>query len=423
MNKKYLFILLLSSISFGQDLFSKGYYVNQNNIKNEGFILDTNPYNNPDQIKFKKSLSDKPIDISLENLKEFKIDNDYKYIRYTVNYDFDRVVNKNNELQIYGKDPSLVNKTVLLKTLVEGNVSLYSAIIQDVVFFYIKDRNDEFPILLVYRKYNLGSSFEENNNFRKQLYDKLKSENLLINDFFKISYNEKELIKIFEKANKQDSSFVDQQINEEKHKNKFYYKVFSGLSSFSFPVQYRTEFNLSPSKKEITLPIIGAEFSQVLGINSKRSELFCRVFYQKGKTDSNYKSIVYSPTLNAGSITEYTFTSEFSIINFSAGYRYAFVNGIKHKFLVDGAIGFSSVLNGDFTLDYTIQYTGNNNQQPSELKLSSALFFNLGIGYVFNNKYGVNIEYSTPKDFLNRYSDLNGSFSNFNLIFTYTLND
>jgi hypothetical protein len=230
------------------------------------------------------------------------------------------------------------------------------------------------------------------------------------------------LVKVFNKANNQTNSLVEQNVSAEKGKSKFYYKIIAGVSSFMSNYDYNNVYKLKPSEVTFTNPIIGVEFSNVFGINSKRSELFGRLIYQNAKTESNYYS-----SANTSYNVEYTLNSKFSSINLSAGYRYAFVKTGKSKITVDGSIGVTSLLNGDIKIDYVLTYTGANpNPAVSEEylldKFSTNIFFNIGAGYVFDDKYGVNIEYSLPKNYLSKYVDLSGGYSNFNLIFTYTLN-
>ncbi|MGL2964832.1 hypothetical protein ACSVH2_13500 [Flavobacterium sp. RSB2_4_14] len=417
-----LVILLISILSYSQKSFVKGYYIDQANNKKEGFIEDTNPYNNPEKIYFKTSLEDKYSEISIDNIIEFKVNENYKYVKYTVDYDYDQVVNS-NEIKIFGKEPNLKQKVVLLKVLVEGNVSLYKAIIDDEIFFYVKNSNDVNPKLLVHRKYNNDKSIVENNDFRKMLYDELKSDKLLFNDFLDIDYKENELSAIFIKANTENNSLVEQNVATEKWKNKLYFKILAGVSSYKSPYVYKNVYELTPTNVSFNDPMIGVEFSNVFGVNSKRSELFARLFYQMVKTQSNYFAVG-----NGGFNVEYFFKSDFSSINLTTGYRYAIIKKGKNKLCIDGSVGISEVINGDFKIDYLVTYTGPDPiPSPAETYVfdvvSTILYYNIGVGYVFNDKFGLNLEYSSNKNYLNKYSNLSGSFSNFNLIFSYTLNN
>jgi hypothetical protein len=422
MNKLFvLFLALFSVTSQSQDNFAAGYYIDQYNKKHEGFIEDTNPYNNPEKIYFKPSIDDKINEISIENINEFKITSDYKYVKFKVDYDIDQVVNK-SEFDVYGKDPNLKQKTVLLKVLVEGKAILYKAIIDDCVFFYMKNDTNEIPKLLIHRKYNRSNSISENNDFRKQLYDDLKSETLPISEFLNLNFNESDLENVFKKANNQNNSLVEQNVDAKKRKNKLYYKIFAGISSFSAPYSILGVIDLEPSKRSFTNPIIGAEFSNILGVNSGRSELFLRIFYQKVSAESSYLD-----KTSTGFTREFNLNFDYSTINVTAGYRYAFYKSGRNKFFLDGSFGVSKVLNSNITLNREtvfIQPNPNPDFSSSETydKFQLNGFFNFGLGYVFNNKYSINFEYSLPKNILNRYVDFSGGVSNFNLFFTYTLN-
>jgi hypothetical protein len=237
-----------------------------------------------------------------------------------------------------------------------------------------------------------------------------------------VDYKENELSAIFIRANTENNSLVEQNVSTEKWKNKLYYKIIAGVSLYKSPYVYNGDYKLTPTNVSFNDPMIGVEFSNVFGVNSKRSEIFARLFYQMVKTESNYFA-----EGNGGFNIEYFFKSDFSSINLTTGYRYAIIKKGKNKLCIDGSVGFSKVLNGDFTIDYLVTYTGPNPiPSPTDTYvydvLSPILFYNIGVGYVFNNKYGINLEYSSNKNYLNKYTNLNGAFSNFNLIFTYTLN-
>lgn len=423
MKNYYCFAFLLTSIFvFSQKTFSPAYYIDQNNIKKEGFIEDTNPYNSPTKINFKTSVDTQSSEVTIENIKEYKINTDYKFIKYKVDYDYDQIINK-DELSIFGVEPNLKQKEILLKLLVEGKVSLYKAIIDDTVFFYVKDENDINPKLLIHRKYNLDNSIKENNGFRKELFEKMKSEKFIAKDFLNINYEEKELLSLFRRFNVNDNSLVEQNVDLKRGQNKFYYKVFGGLSLFHVTFTYNNFYDLE-SSNSFTNPTIGFEFSNVLGINSYRSEIFGRLFYQKVSIQSSYYSLS-----DNGFLTDIKLNSDFSSLNLIAGYRYALIKIGNNKLCIDGSVGVSSILSGDFLFDYNLIYTQSNPIQIVTTRKTNfddsslSLFFNIGVGYVLNNKYAINLEYSTPKKYLSNYfTSSNGGFSNLNLIFTYTLN-
>ena len=414
-------LLFFSVIAFGQDNFVSGYYIDQNNIKIEGFIEDVNSSNNPESITFKTALDDKSIVIPIANIKEFKVSSNFKHIKYIVKYDYAQVMNK-SEINIYGKELDLRKKTVLAKVIVEGETSFLKVVISDISFFYIKNSNDENPRLLKYRKYNDNNTIRENNEFRKQLYDELKSDKLVMANFLNLKYREADLAPIFKDVNVDNNTLVEQNISVEKYKNKFNFKIIAGLSSAYATYDFKG-VTMKPVDITYTNPMFGFEISTIFGTDSKRSEFFGRVFYQNLKSKANYYAEQNAFIIDY--TTAYTMNSDISTLNLSGGYRYAIFQKGKNKVTIDGSIGYSSVLSGDAVIDYLVTYTGPNPSPPVEKTtpfdtFASTLFFNVGCGYVFDNKYGVTLEYSPQKNYLDQYVILEGGYSNFNLIFTYT---
>ncbi|MEM0542061.1 hypothetical protein WFZ85_05505 [Flavobacterium sp. j3] len=409
-----LFFLVVPFFVFSQKKFSPGYYIDQNNVKNEGFIEDRVPSNNPVRIFFKTSFDSPSGEVLIANIKEFKISSDYKYVRYDVEYDYDQTAER-DALTIFGAEPNLKSKSVLLKVLVEGKISLYKATIDDEVFYYIKGENDVKPELLVYRKYNLENKIRENNAYRKTLFEKMESDIISMNDVFKLKYDEKSLVPVFIKYNKNNNSLVEQNIDINREKNKFYYKVLIGTSSFTSTYGFNNRFDLK-SDNNFVNPMIGFELSNVLGTNSKRAEIFGRLFYQQASIFSEFTTTppFFFPDIDM--------SSNFSSLNLSAGYRHAFFKTERNKFFVDGSMGLSSIINGEVNIK-----TFNRDQiligEGIIEDFSLQLFFTVGCGYTMNNRYSINLEYSFPKNYLNQYGPLqNGGFSSLNLIFTYTLN-
>lgn len=420
MNKFYLILLLLSSFSFSQKIFSPGYYIDNNGQKKVGFIEDNNPYNNPEKIAFKTSLESKSSIILLDEIREYKIDNDYKYVRYLIDYDQDQVTNANPVHRI-GKEPKLANKQVLLRVLVEGNASLYQAIINDCIFFFVQHGKVDMPQLLVHRKYNSNNVIAENNEFRKLLYERLKTDKTDIKDFFDIEYNQYDLVDFFRKLNKADNSLIQQNVTTERNKNKINYKILTGTTALSVDYKFGSLVNMKSTGTTFINPIIGCEVSNLLGMSSKRSEFFGRLFFQKNQTKADQTFIT------PGYVRTYTFEAEYSAINLNLGYRYALLKQKHSKICLDGSIGISNIVTDNFVIKDVITYTGENPPDPTGAqydfyRLRPVIYFNVGLGYVLDEKYALYIEYSTPKNYLEKYVELDGQLSGINVLLTYNLN-
>jgi hypothetical protein len=415
-----LFCLFFSIVSFSQNNFNSGYYIDKNNNKITGFIEDTNPYISPEKINFKSSLDGESVVILIESIKEFKIDSDYKFVNYNVDYDYDQVF-ISSEINTLGKEPNIKSKNILLKVLVEGKANLYKAIIDEKVFFYIKNNSDIKPRLLIHRKYNLDDVIQENNEFRRQLYDEMNSETMPFESFLKLDYDEKDLVKIFDKYNRLNNSLIDNKVNLDKYKNKFFYKIFAGTSAYSASYSILNQLKLSQTESSIFNPIIGFELSNILNLNRNRSEIFGRIFYQKVAAKTSYYE-----NSNPNYTRNIALDFDINTINLSAGYRYGFYKTQKSKLFVDASLGLLKSLNSTIKLTEIVDFipSSPNVDVNDSLTYSGAdakLFLNFGIGYSFNNRYSINFEYSRAQDYLNE-SAISGGISSFNVFFTYSLN-
>ena len=416
-----LFAFILSSTVFSQKTFSPGYYISQSGQKVLGFIEDKNPYNNPEKIVFKPSLESDAVELLLSNISEYQIEGDFKYVKYFVQYDIDQVINK-DPINRLTKDPKLQEKDMLLRVLVEGTATLYQAVINDCVFYYIKTKEDLVPQLLIFRQYKFDYKIVENNEFRKQLYEKLRNDSTQIKEFYTVKYQQEELVELFKDINKKDSSLVLQNVSEERSKNKFYYKILTGTSSLEMSYRYMVSGDMKPKGSAIFNPILGVEVSNVLGLTTKRSEIFGRFFYQK-------------LTVASEQVTEYAnykrtlrLEADLSTLNASLGYRYAFLKKVKSKLVLDSSVGISTVVGGTNELIDRYVYSGSNPPNPTSQRQNfdvmkrPDLIVTLGVGYIFKEKYSFHFELSAPKDYLSKYRSFLGQINCFNLLFSYNLN-
>lgn len=419
-NFTLFFVCLLTSTVFAQKTFSPGYYINQLGQKVVGFIEDKNPYNNPEKIVFKASLESEAVEIAMLNISEYKIDEDFKYVKYFVQYDIDQVINK-DPINRLTKDPKLQEKDMLLRVLVEGTATLYQAVINDCVFYYIKTKEDLVPQLLIFRKYKFDYKIVENNEFRKQLYEKLRNNSTQIKEFYAVKYQQEALVELFKSINTKDSSLVLQNVSEERSKNKFNYRILTGTSNLEMSYRYMISGDLKPTGSAVFNPILGVEVSNVLGLTTRRSEIFGRFFYQK-------------LTVASEQVTEYAsykrtlrLEADLSTLNASLGYRYALLKKVKSKLVLDSSVGISTVVGGTNELIDRYVYSGSNPANPSTQRQNfdvlkrPDLIATLGVGYIFKEKYSFHFELSAPKDYLSKYRNFLGQITCFNLLFSYNL--
>lgn len=416
----FLIFLIISFNAYAQKKYSPGYYINQSGQKIEGYIENNISYESPERIFFKSSLETGATEVLISEISEFKIDNDFKFVKFNITYDQNQVENS-NPINRVGKEPNLQNKIVLLKVIVEGNANLYQAVMNGCNFYYFKTNTEKTPQLLLYRKYFYEGRVYENNDFRKLLFERFSTNEKEINDFYNMKYDNDTLTDFFVKLNKLDNSLVNQNIAVESNINKLQYKIFVGVTGFNASLKYGNDGYIDSSSPSFSSPLFGFEIAKSIGKNYKKSEVFGRLFYQNSIIKTEQKS-------NRNNIYDRTLKLETDInsLSLNLGYRYAIVKTQKSKLFLESSIGYNYVLNGSsivindekrylatdptFVTSTQIEFTG----------FKPEIYFNIGAGYSLS-KYALHLGYSTSRTYYDDGVTLKGGFTGFNLIFSYTI--
>lgn len=222
---KYLFITILlyvCGLLSAQTNFEKGYYINLNGIKTEGYIKNTDWKNSPNSIDFKSNLEENSIEINASQISEFEIENKLKFKRFNV--DIEKSSVKSGQLTNNSKTPHFKSEDVLLKVIIEGKASLYHFYENGIEkFFYSTDKiNIEQLVFLAYladeEDYNANkkegldniipnSTILYNRIYRKQLNLNVNCNNSR-DDISKLEYSKSTLSNFFEKYNEcENASF------------------------------------------------------------------------------------------------------------------------------------------------------------------------------------------------------------------------
>lgn len=150
--------------------------------------------------EFKKDLNEDLQKIEKLNVSEFGTESDVKFQKMKVKLD---------DVSFFGalgydKEFSVKEVTVFLNVIVEGKANLYSYDSGNgVKYFYKLTDSDEVAKQLLYKKYyRLTSIVNENNDFREQLFNKIKCPYQTFNDFLNVKYDKDELLALFKNYNK-----------------------------------------------------------------------------------------------------------------------------------------------------------------------------------------------------------------------------
>lgn len=370
----FAFFFLMTSVSFAQDAFEEGYYINSKGVKTVGYlqIINFENINATEKLYFKKELKSAVERLSTDEIVEFGVGEELKFLKATFQIDdmsFHKDFTKQKELE-------LKTVTLFLNVLVDGNASLYSHDGgNDLKYFYSLKEKGNAINQLVYKKYIDGETIKENNGFKEKLFKEIKCENQTFNEFVSLKYEKQQLIPIFEKFNKCNNH------NYKVYKNKFEKSIEINISALAGVNKFDSNSGFS----------FGAEFEVVTP--SEKLAFFSRLKFEA--MSAEFKNSFY--TAMDFNLNENIYNVNYKSMDLFFGIRYYFKLNKENKIFVNAAGGVnSSRVNGTLTKRVT------NGAGSSETKYKTDyhgvnFFPSLGLGYLYKNKYGIDIEFDLQK--------------------------
>ncbi len=210
--KHLLFLVLsflMSSMFYAQSRFQPGYIITGQEEKVKCLINNGDWKNNPDYIEYRQKNGETKRGTPA-SIREFRVYGFPKYISAKVKIDTSSM--RTSELEYTGK-PSFQEKTVFLKTLLEGKYSLYVYITEKYKrYFYRKNKGEIKP--LVYKKYfvvtpDKEEKVAENKFYRQQLWNEFKNYGISKKEIEKLDYTTEDLVAFFNKINRRQKSQID----------------------------------------------------------------------------------------------------------------------------------------------------------------------------------------------------------------------
>ena len=398
--KYYIFFFVsffLSSNLFSQAQFESGTVVNNNNVSKNVLIKNEEWSKNPEKFYFKNSDISNVQIANLTNTNEIFVDSKFKFIKAIVDID---LIGTSSNVSNYGssKTPIFSQKEVFLNVLLEGKVSLLEYKEFDVSYFYLLLENGEI-IPLVYKKYisSKNGKILENNRYRNQLSNNLKSKKLGTEDFLGVDYYKSDLIAIFKKYYTAENK--DYVLYENKKNFSSNHKVFTirpelgvnfNTGSFSDPLKHIEDVTFDT---EIS-PVIAVEFEYYLPFNANKWSLFSELGY------SNYKNSVLKKREDRIIEDIDKLTIDYSYINFKIGPRY-------YMYFSENSALYTDV---SFTLNFAMADSGIHQEpyieapsdlQPFSVEAKTLLSANLGFGFLYQD-YNIEFGYTIPSSISSR---------------------
>lgn len=394
--KKHIlfFIICLIQIKpiYSQINFKDGYFINEENQKINCLIKDLGWGSNPQSVEYKISQNGKIETADLDTVKEFGIGSAIKYIRRTVKIDFssDKIGHLSNE-----KAPEFTEKQIFLKVLLEGKASLFQYKEGDLIYYFFStDTTDIRP--LIYKKYKSDQgNVKENNQFRQQLFVNFGVECFDSEEFKRLKYYTKDLIRLFIKYNEcQKVEFVD--FRENQPKMIFNLHMKAGLNQNTLSVK---NFKASSVNMEFEAENnfkIGFESEFVLPVHGYKWSFALEPTYQyfKDKQQLDYETV----------------TIDYQYLDLAFGIRHYFYFGSNSKLFLNGLLLFSIDMNS--SIDYS---------SGTVLDIKTYPNFAAGFGYQFYDMFSLEFRYQTKRQILADYVNWDAKFNSLSLILGFVI--
>jgi hypothetical protein len=310
-----------------------------------------------------------------------------------------------------------VKKDVFLEVILVSDATLYAYNSGSIIKYFYKVNSKNIALnQLIYKTYKVSEqSTAENTQFRQQLYNNVKCENDGMNSFLKLKYAREELISVFEKYNNCSGYVTNILGADSEDRYKINYTVFAGagISTFGATGQNQTDNDDSRT-------VIGGGAEVSLTLPSRNWTIFIKAEYEQfsAQAKGNYTSgSIYNNFVN-------TYSIDHKSINLQAGPRYNFIINQKDILFVDFAVALAIPLNGTINQNIGVtNSTGTFDNATYIYNTQAAAFFNFGVGYMFNNKFGADLRFDTNRDFIGgRVSDFKIKSSRVAVNLRYTLN-
>lgn len=388
-------LLFCTTLNYAQTEFEKGYFINNQGKKTECLIENKDWQHNPTNFNYKLTPDGEVKTENILGVSEFAIDNVSLYKRFTV--DVERSSTVTSQVQ-RNKIPAYKNETLFLQAIVTGKANLYT--LSDVnvykFFYQVADKPIEQLIMI---RYMTTDYFEQNNQFRQQLYNNVRCEKTPESDFKNIEYQTKPLVALFKTYN---SCFADATAStvdytaKDRNRDTFVLRVTPGVNMTTLKVNDPNQFyNVSTDFKK-TVFTMALEFEYVFPFNNGAWSLFVQPGYQKFDAENNFTRA--SVGFNGNNPITYKAKVDYAALEFPIGIkRYFFVNKTSKIFVKAGI-----VVNTTMTSDPKIVYTNTDNlpNGTKDMPISARNNFTAGIGYCFN-RLSAELRYNSPRELSN----------------------
>jgi hypothetical protein len=399
------------TFSYSQITFEKGFFISNDGTKTECFIKNIDWKNNPTEFKYKIQINDTQSLIqTIMTVQEFGINNVSRYKR--LNVKIDQSSDNPNNLSTK-ENPIWKEEILFLKLLIEGDATLYSFSRENQTRYFYETKNTSLE-QLIYKKYlsydeNVGAdNIMVNNQYRQQLYNNVKCDNISERDMQEVAYKKSALIKYFSTYNSCGTNSV---VNYENKvtENQFILKITSGIDLASLSISDPNPYNNKSTEMDTKAIFkIGIEGEYILPYNKNKWSLFINPTYQKYEAENTF---VKNNGFGAiGKDITYHLKANYNSIEVPIGIRhYLFLNETS-KIFINIAYVFGVL--GKTTLEYS------DNTSVESLSRNNLA---VGFGYNLKKRYSAEVRFNAPRQILSDYISWSAKYSTIGILFGYRI--
>jgi len=385
--------------------FEDGYIIDNSGKKTECLIKNVDWEDNPSQINYRLSDGAPVQSGELKDIKEFGIYDLTKFIKSTV-----RIDKASDDLEDIGfiKDRPLEEDELFLKVIVDGNAKLYEWKENNMIrYFYSVNDSKVEPLIYNTYYFKNKSQLKENNYYQQQIFTTLKCSTSLESEVKNLEYKIASLKSVFSSFNTcSGSEFTDYDIKDKQE-------------SISLSIRPRINFN-SLSVARFDSPEDEKVFEdKMTGGLGLQAELFLP--FHNGKW-----SLFFEPTYRYYSSTlETKLPNIASIVTSDVTYNSIELPfGLRHYFFFNkgNALFLNAILLSDIIMTgHMINTNSDGNPTLGSREFSSLLNYGAGVGYIFLDRYSLELRYHNTRDLLRNYDADYSNFENISLIAGYKL--
>ena len=394
--KKHLFLPVLLTLclnGYSQITFSPGYFIDNTGQKTECLIKNKDWAYNPVKFQYKLNDNAKAEVISIDNVKEFGILNESKYIRDSVEID---ISSENLNEMTTTRAADFRKERLFLKVLIEGTANLYFYENTKMIRFFYKVKALKIE-QLIYKHYRIEASIGENNQFKQQLLSNLQCESISRRDIDNLHYRQSELMRLFLKYNEYRQPGTTK-TEKKASRDLFNFTLRPGITfhSLSLTNQLLNSNGTYTYFKNQAGFRIGLESEFVFPINKNKWSGLIEPTFRYFKSENK-------PGYPVAKI-------EYKSIEILLGIRhYFFFNSYSRLF---ANINYGRVLN----LNSKIML-----KDSEDLDISTRSYVTFGLGYKYQNKYSLELRYTLNRQILTDYVYWSSQYNSLSVIFGYTI--